>query len=238
MNGDYCFYHIVTYMKHLRILALIIGFIFTISLPSCATTSSNLLSPTLSARDSFVKLVFTEDGVLAGSGSGVIIHHSDINTLILTAGHVCTREEEITTKGESFALDRDLTSFKVRVVKIYLKSDLCLLETVNVKMNRSISEIAHEMPNQGDRVLNLAAPLGIHGRNMLLQFEGYYSGRQDYKKMKVDFYTIPTKPGSSGSPIFNEDWEVIGIVSMVDLRLESLSLAATLEDIHEFLSTL
>ena len=96
------------------------------------------------------------------------------------------------------------------------------------------------MPEAGDRAYNISAPWGFHGKNMVLHFEGYYSGRTTISKFDydLDVYTIPTRPGSSGSPVYNGQWEIVGIASMANMRLENFGLMVTLEDIQEFLKDL
>ena len=69
----------------------IIGIMLTVALLTtfgCATLF-NSVNFKNAPRDSFVKIEVLTDEMLA-TGSGVIIHHKDnLNTLILTAGHIC-----------------------------------------------------------------------------------------------------------------------------------------------------
>lgn len=112
-----------------------------------------------------------------------------------------------------------------------------------VSMNRidkPVSAIAKHMPKPGDKAYNIAAPFGIHDKNMVLHFEGYYSGRVTHPRLgyDLDMYTIPTRPGSSGSPVYNTRWEVIGITSMAFVSLENIGMMVPLESIQEFLKDL
>jgi|GEM_PF-3559149 len=226
---------IVTYMKVLKFFALTFGFLFLINPLSCASiqTSNSNITPIIAARDSFVKLVFQKEEVEIGSASGVIIHHSAEKTLILSAGHVC---DDNTRK--SFAIDLEQQVYEIDILKVSdpKVTDLCVFESRN-RIGRDFSFIAKEMVKPGDKAYNLSAPLGIHGKNMVLQFEGYYSGRFLHPALDFEFdlYTIPTKGGSSGSPIFNKDWEVIGITSRASPDLENIGMMVPLEEIHKFL---
>lgn len=219
-------------MKSLnKLVAFLIGFAFLINPISCVTTSSNLTVETVSPRESFVKLSFELDGTEIGGGSGVIVRHSKENSFILTAGHVCEPLD-----NESYALDLAENKYHVQVVHISDTSDLCLLKSV-VPINRPASPIAKEMIKPGEKAINASAPFGIHNKNLVLQFEGYYSGSHTHSDLgwELDTYTIPTRPGSSGSPIFNQNLEIIGITSMALLIMENIGMSATLKQIKQFL---
>lgn len=168
-----------------------------------------------------------------GTGSGVIVGAEENGTYILTAGHICDRPAfAIIT-----AFDIDMNKFETSTVKISTVSDLCLLKTLK-RMPRPEVVIATGMPVPGSKVYNLSAPLGIHSYRMILQFEGFYSGRiLNPRGYYLDIHTIPTKPGSSGSPTFNDRWEMIGITSMAYERVENIGMMVTLEDIRCFLGS-
>ena len=88
------------------------------------------------------------------------------------------------------------------------------------------------MPSLGDVVYNMAAPFGIFGPKMVLLFEGYYSGK-DYRN--VYFFTVPTRPGSSGSPILNTKGEVISVIHSAMIRFESVGLGCDLTAIQNLM---
>lgn len=199
---------------------------------ACATTSSDLPTRSISARDSFVKLNVELVGIELGVASGVIIGADDNGTYILTAGHFCENNGTIVN-----AFDIDMNKFETSIEKVSGQSDLCLLKSLKV-IDRPSVLFAGKMPVPGSKVHNLAAPLGIHGYRMILQFEGFYSGRVFHPNgYYLDMHTVPTKPGSSGSPTFNDRWELIGITSMAINSLESVGMMVTLEDIHCFLGS-
>lgn len=141
--------------------------------------------------------------------------------------------------GKEFsALDLDGKRHELLFLKASIKPDLCLL-TSKKRINKPASKIAKTSMSPGEKAFNLAAPLGIYDSNMLLQFEGYYSGQtQAILGTTVDVYTIPSRPGSSGSPVYNNKWEVVGIISMVNTQIESLALVVPLSDIQEFIKEL
>jgi S1-C subfamily serine protease len=189
----------------------LIGIIFLVIFgTSCGCiTLSNLNDFKNAPRGSFVKIetITTE---YASTGSGVIIHHSNNSkTFILTAGHIC-----------------DPNTVAMRVLDLYEnkynilssirsnEDDLCIL-IADGNINGKDIKIAESQPEIGEHVYNISAPRSLHSPNMSLMFDGYYQGQVSISEEKnnMNIYSIVGMGGSSGSPVFNEDWELIGIVS-------------------------
>ena len=159
-------------------------------------------------RESFVKVeILTDEGV--GTGSGVIINIIDKSTIILTAGHIC--KPNIT---EINVIDLFQNDYKVIGMIKAQEDDLCLLIVDSVIDVKPI-KISENKPEIGQHVYNIAAPLGLHAKNMALMFQGYYQGQLKLEEEKhiLDLYSVPGIGGSSGSPIFEDNWNIIGIVS-------------------------
>jgi len=160
--------------------------------------------------------------------------------LVLTAAHVCTEDVPETYKHRGVTISI-LTSTKIRlrsplgkttsgvIVKLDHDLDLCLLRPG--KTYSDPVEIATKHPSLGDRVYAISAPYGISDKNLALIFTGFYSGSSE----GIHYYTIPTRPGSSGSSVLNESWEVIGTLNAAFRSIESIGLGAGLEDIRGFI---
>ncbi len=160
-------------------------------------------------RNSFVKVEVLTDQY-ASTGSGVIINHiENSNTIILTAGHIC-HDNTIAMR----VLDIKEKAFEVITFVKAERDDLCLLITKGVINGKPI-KLAEEAPQIGEHSYNIAAPMGIHAPDMELMFDGYYQGKLklSVEHYPSDIYSIAGMGGSSGSPIFNENWELVGIVS-------------------------
>jgi S1-C subfamily serine protease len=182
----------------------------------------------------------------AGSGSGVLIE-SERGAVVLTAAHVCandfpsTFEEEgskVVIKIESTV---DITleaptvgAFGATIIKMDEETDLCMLKPSKVFTHPvALSDVK---PVIGDTIYSISAPFGISGIDLALIFEGFYSGTDIISgDRRVDFYTVPSRPGSSGGPIFNRSWEVVGMVHTAFSTLESVGIGAGLDPIRAFL---
>lgn len=175
---------------------------------SCGCASFGILSTMKDApRTSFVKIeVITNEYI--STGSGVIVNHIEEKTLILTAGHIC-KDNTVTMK----VLDHYEKEYEVITFIRSNEDDLCILVTDFISW--PAIKVSNSEPEIGDKVYNIAAPMGIHAPDMSLTFEGHYQGQMKLKEEKhaLDIHSISGMGGSSGSPIFNDKWQIIGIVS-------------------------
>jgi S1-C subfamily serine protease len=174
-------------------------------------------------RSSFVKIeIITTDGYMS-TGSGVIINHLDnLNTIILTAGHICKDNTLAMRVLDLFEQQHAVASFVTAK-----EDDLCII-VINDLIDGEPIKMSEESAEIGDHVYNIAAPRAIHAPNMSLMFDGYYQGRMrvSEEKYALDIYSVAGKGGSSGSPVFNENWKIIGIISrgMEDFQHVMLSI--------------
>ena len=158
--------------------------------------------------------------LILGSGSIVYRSKSQPNIgYIMTAKHICDHkddrpdEDDIDTKfiGHQFTV-RDQFSRDHKAIYYFSSSkqyvDVCILMIEDMDDSLAVAELAPIAPNKGDVVYNVAAPGGFLPNGVALTFSGFYSGTNEI----VSVYTISSAGGSSGSPIFNKDGKLVGLL--------------------------
>jgi len=186
-----------------------------------------------------------QKAVMKYVSSGAYVFHSEVSqgtSYVLTAGHSCeskvpktqmVRGFRIQNKGSKFkAVDLNGFGHDAEVILINRRFDLCLLRVSDVLMNPPTLKIAKKEPKRGQTVTNMAAPHGLFWPGTVLIFKGQFSG---YHDKGYSVYTIPTKPGSSGSPILNKDNELVGVIFAGYSMMENIGLSSPLVAIKVFL---
>ena len=180
----------------------------------------------------------------AGSGSGAVVRVQKNGTYVLTAAHVCREELDkkvrmpdgsvVIAKGtiQINTIDYYGITRASKEIAIDKEADLCILKT-NPGWGEAIT-LASRPPDISDPVYNIAAPLGIFMPGMVLTFEGRYTGR--YKKNM--YFTLPVRPGSSGSCVMNEDGEIVSMIHSAFVRLEHVGIGTDFYDILAIMSTI
>jgi S1-C subfamily serine protease len=177
--------------------------------------------------------------------SGAYVFHSEVEegkSYILTAGHSCQNKIpslqnvggfKIKNKGSRFRVV-DLNGFQhdAHVININTRFDLCLMRVSDVHTKSPPLKVADKEPRRGETVTNLAAPHGLFWPGTVLIFKGTFSG---YHDRGYSIYTIPTKPGSSGSPIINAKNQLVGVIFAGYRMIENVGLSSPLVAIKIFL---
>lgn len=186
-----------------------------------------------------------QNAVMQYVSSGAYVFHSKVSegtSYVLTAGHSCESKFpkkqmidgfRIENKGSKFkAVDLNGFRHDAEVIMVNKRFDLCLLRASNVLTNPPTLKVAEKEPKRGETVINMAAPHGLFWTGTVLVFKGQFSGFHD---RGYSVYTIPTKPGSSGSPIINKDHELIGVIFAGFPMIENVGLSSPLVAIKVFL---
>ena len=139
----------------------------------------------------------------------------------------------VENKGSKFKTV-DLNGFRheAEVIMINRRFDLCLLSVSNVITNPPVLKLADKEPKRGETVTNMAAPHGLFWPGTVLVFKGQFSG---YHDRGYSVYTIPTKPGSSGSPIIDKNNKLVGVIFAGYKMMENVGLSSPLVAIRVFL---
>jgi len=193
------------------------------------------------------------------SGSGTVVKTVGGKTYVLTADHVCSHPKEtvfempyqlrsgdprrvavITVKQATLitAIDGEGISHISVVHSTDVLNDVCLIKSDGGWGIQREVDVASNMPKVGAPVFNIAAPFGIFepgNPGVKLHFEGRYSG-SDAKGNY--FYTVPARPGSSGSSVLNDDGEIIGVIHSAMVHFEHVALASSLTSIQALMATI
>lgn len=128
------------------------------------------------------------------------------------------------------ALDREDRAYNTRLIKLNHKMDVCLLHIVD-DHELPFLRLSIRKPQYAEKVFNLGGPLGIMDKEMVPAFEGYFFGDSE----GAGFYSLPTAPGASGSPIINLKGDVVGVIHSVHYRFHHIALSVRYTDLWNFL---
>lgn len=112
-------------------------------------------------------------------------------------------------------------------------NDVCLIRTRETW--GTPVPIATSMPEIGETVYNVAAPLGIFNPGMAPMFQGSYVGSDSAQRQ---YYSLPARPGSSGSAITNTRGEIIGVLHSAFRGLEHMAICSSLTSVLELMETI
>jgi len=232
-------------------LYIIALFLLSVSTISCATSN---LDFSRDARDTFVKIkqdikitlcnpenpaeCLTKDAL--STGSGAVVMRTSGGSYVLTAAHVCDYSETVAMaeqvgakKVEVFmkAVNFKLGEYTADIINMDHTIDTCILFAHNLYTTK-VAKVASATTSveEGERVYNVAAPVGIFYEDVVPLLEGFYMGQ---KGMKA-YYSIPAMGGSSGSPIFNADDEIVGMIHSVNVYFPVVSVSPPIKELRQF----
>jgi len=205
------------------------------------TLGACLDDPTICNSISILEDDLTSD--IVSTGSAVIVGHKlrPTRTHMLSAWHVCDGVELNTVRlyGVTFAIKESSINIRAllpngtvhdaKVIKKDVDSDLCLLE-IKGKVGKKI-KLAKNGLKYGEHVYNFAAPYGIFNHDMVMIFEGRYTGDLHGSH----FFNFPARPGSSGSPVLNETGELVSIIHSASTQMESVAIGTKYKMLRSFL---
>jgi len=172
---------------------------------------------------------------MSGTGSGVIVGERDGKSLVVTAGHVCAGDADV-PMSEDFSSQYQIgleTGFghtgDGTVIALDMINDLCLLIS-DTHLGPSLSIFDGE-PMLHEKVYNMASPLGLAVPVAVPVFDGYFSGQVS----ALYIFTIPAAPGSSGSPVLNENREIISIINAAAVSFDEYAIGCRTQALRNFL---
>ena len=187
---------------------------------------------------------------LRSSASGFIIGHDRGITLVATSAHVCSilygnqlgflapnyspwdSSWKMTERASYILNDYKGRSYASIPIAYNFDSDICVLGSAKISL--PALKISKFKPIIGEKYYNIAAPMGLWSSKMIPLFEGFYLGDMKIRSNRKPSYafSIPTKGGSSGSPILNSSGEVVGAIHSAYRGFENLCMATTNKEIY------
>ena len=129
-----------------------------------------------------------------------------------------------------------------KIKKLSIELDLCLLEFYSSNEKLIAIKIATHEPEIGELVYAIGAHHGIFPAKLA----GYVSSKidsnlkynvpeYDCRDCKLYSTTLPVTVGFSGSPVYNSNYELVGIILAVNKNYEHFAMVASLLAIKQFL---
>jgi serine protease Do len=174
-----------------------------------------------------VKSKIPENAKLISGGSGFLI---DVKGYIITNAHVLIGSGAVVvnSKGQEFNAtianidnERDLAILKINDADYEPQRNL----PYNIRKNNS---------DLGEQIFTLGYP-----RNDIVYGEGYVSARTGYNSDSLTYQLqISANPGNSGGPVFNNNGEVIGILSTRQAQAAGVVFAVKSKNIYQMVEEL
>lgn len=153
-----------------------------------------------------------------GQGSGVVVKSDSDGSLIVTNKHVChgSRQTSKELKDQKipvasfvlvFAKPMNKRPIVGQIISVALNSDLCLIH-LEAK-NLAVVKLAKEPAKPQQKIYTHGSPFGQEGTTEY----GEVIGKDYADSMQHTVAKIKVRPGASGSGVFNEDNELVGIVA-------------------------
>tara|TARA_R110001583_G_scaffold38397_3_gene124167 strand:+ start:7121 stop:8017 length:897 start_codon:yes stop_codon:yes gene_type:complete len=162
---------------------------------------------------------------MMSTSTGAAVANSVGGKYILTTGHTCNPEfgvprglTNVKVTQHTFVVDSSGDRHATITVDFDRAQDVCILHSKSLTIPNLPVGWKSE-PDVGDKVYNFAASVGVFGEKTIPVLEGRYSG----KYWGMSLYTIPAIGGSSGSPIFNVQGKLVGMIHSVHSRFHHLS---------------
>ena len=232
---------------------IIICFLIAVLGQSCVSQNYGFHIPK-DSRDQFARILQNtyltacfddrcETKTFKSSGSGVVVGSSTEGSYVLTAAHVCTVElTNMVPDPSLLSLIKQINvemkivnlaqaKYEAEVISMDESSDMCLLFVNDYWNNSGPVEISGAKPFEGERVYNVAAPVGIFYEDTVPLLEGFYMGNEGLRS----YYSIPAMGGSSGSPIFNLRGHLVGMIHSVNTMFPMISVSPKYDELKKFI---
>ncbi len=179
---------------------------------------------------------FSGSGNISTSSSDLAVKSTGSGFLVSSNGYIVTNHHVVKNNNKIFvdvSVNGETKMYEASVVQKDEQNDLAIIKikdtTFNVgKLKYSFSESG--AVNIGAPVFTIGFPLALNGMGKDAKFtDGKVSAKTGYNGAINSFQTtIPIQPGNSGSPIFNEKGQLIGVAYAGIKNADNVSYAVKL----------
>lgn len=143
---------------------------------------------------------------------------------VVTNQHVVSGASSIYVRGVGNDYDK---KYKASVVVSDSNNDLAILQIEDAPASAPLPySIFNDLAEVGESVISLGYPLLSTMGEELKLTSGIISSRTGFQGNVTQYQiSAPVQPGNSGGPLFNEDGDVIGIISSKHVGTENVSYA-------------
>jgi len=146
---------------------------------------------------------------------------------LVTNAHVIEGADTATAKLENGA------TYSIRgVLKAALDKDLVLLQADAKEVPSLTISRETSLPAVGSRVTVIGSPLGLEGTVSEGIISGHRNAKKDDQLLQI---TAAVSPGSSGSPVVDENGQVVGIATFLINNAQALNFARPVAYVSELL---
>ena len=168
-----------------------------------------------------VKSKIPENAKLISGGSGFLI---DAKGYIITNAHVLKGSGAVVVNNKG-------QEFSASISYVDQSKDLAILK-INDEDYQPLASLPYSIKKanteMGERVFTLGYP-----RNDIVYGEGYLSARTGYNSDSLTYQVqISANPGNSGGPVFNDNGEIIGVLSTRQAQAEGVTFAVKSKNIY------
>ena len=176
-------------------------------------------------------------------GTAFAIRNINNNTYMLTVNHLCESRFKEVVAFSAAGPKTERNDFVGRTVYASSENDICIIRLYDTGDQFTALKFAEEPPVAGDRIFTIGSPSGtfptktdgyVAGHDMLgMVPEGEVSSDAEIKTLLVT--SVPAFSGNSGGPLYNERYEVVGMISATHKRYPHLSISIHYETILKHL---
>jgi S1-C subfamily serine protease len=166
------------------------------------------------------------------SGSGVIL---DASGLILTNAHVVSQFDQILVRTAS---GKEMSA---KLINKDIERDLALLQAEGPQTLKPVVLADPKQIKVTDKVFAIGNPYSYGhtvSEGIVSALNRYVEIDSKHKFNKMIQTTADANPGNSGGPLINEKGEMIGLVTIGDMRARGINFAISVETINERLPVL